>query len=162
MHFARNVLQLTPNGVIIYTEDDEDLRDSLVIVLGPELKIKVDSRIITRLKKGSHGAEVILHLSDDSHVVEGFLAHKFKRQFSGTLAQQFELKVTSQGDLKATPPFYQISLTCAFIAATRAPRSRLHRTRCSRGLKLEQVLRLSYRRRRWGTNRCSETPLPEF
>ena len=116
MHFARNAHQLTPNGVTIYTNGSEILRDSLVKDLGPDSNISVDSRTITRLEKGPHRAEVILHFSDGSHAVEGFLAHKPKCQLSGTLAQQLGLELAPQGDLKAMPPFYQTSLPGVFAA----------------------------------------------
>ncbi|KAL8827760.1 MAG: hypothetical protein Q9191_002988 [Dirinaria sp. TL-2023a] len=116
MHFARNALQLTPNWVTIYTDGYEALRDSLVTALGPESKIKVDSRPIARLEKGSHRAQVILHFSDGTHAVESFLAHKPKCQLSGTFAQQLGLELTPQGDLKVTPPFYQTSLLGVFTA----------------------------------------------
>lgn len=85
MHFARNFHQLTPNGVTIYTNGSEALHDSLTNALGPTSKIKVDSRTISRLEKGPHRAEIILHFSDGSRAVEGFIAHKPKCQLSGTL-----------------------------------------------------------------------------
>jgi len=116
MHFARNAHQLTPNGVTIYTSGHDSLHDSLVSALGPESCIKVDSRVITRLEKGKHRAEVILHFSDGNHAIEGFLAHKPKCQLSGTFAQQLGLELTPHGDLKVTPPFYQTSLPGVFTA----------------------------------------------
>ena len=116
MHFARNAHQLTPNGVTIYTHGSEALCDSLTTALGPSSKIKVDSREIARLEKGPHRAEVILHFADGSHAIEGFLAHKPKCQLVGTFAQQLGLDLTPQGDLKATPPFYQTSLSGVFTA----------------------------------------------
>lgn len=116
MHFARNALQLTPNGVTIYTNGSEPLRDSLISLLGHDSKIKVDSRTITRLEKGSHRAEVVLHFSNGSEAVEGFIAHKPKCQLNGPFAQQLGLELTPQGDLKATPPFYQTSSPGMFTA----------------------------------------------
>ena len=116
MHFARNAHQITPNGVTIYTNGSEPLHESLISALGPDSKIKVDARNITRLEKGNHQAEVILHFSDGSRAVEGFLAHKPKCQLNGTFAQQLGLELTPQGDLKITPPFYQTSLPGVFTA----------------------------------------------
>lgn len=116
MHFARNAYQITPNAVTIYTHGAEPLYDSLVSALGPDSKIKVDPRTITSLEKGPHRAEVILHFSDGSTAVEGFLGHKPKCQLNGTFAQQLGLELTPQGDLKTTPPFYQTSLPGVFTA----------------------------------------------
>ena len=116
MHFARNAHQLTPNGVTIYTNGSQSLRDSLTSALGPESKIRVDSRTIAQLEKGPHRAEVIIHFSDGSQVVEGFIGHKPKCQLNGTFAQQLGLELTPQGDLKAAPPFYQTSLPGVFAA----------------------------------------------
>ena len=116
MHFARNALQLTPNAVTIYTDGSETLCDSLTSALGPDSKIKVDARIISRMEKGPHRAEVILHFSDGSHVVEGFIAHKPKCQLNGTFTQQLGLELTPQGNLKVTPPFYMTSLPGVFTA----------------------------------------------
>lgn len=104
------------NGVTIYTNDSKPLSDSLTSALGPNPKIKVDSRTISRLEKGPHRAQVILHFSDGSQAVEGFLGHKPKCQLNGTCAQQLGLELTPQGDLKATPPFYQTSLSGVFTA----------------------------------------------
>jgi len=116
LHFARNAHQLTPRGVTIYTHGQASLHDSLVSVLGPDSSIKVDSRVITRLEKGAHRAEVILHFADGGRAVEGFLAHKPKCQLSGNFAQQLGLELTPHGDLKVTPPFYQTSLPGVFTA----------------------------------------------
>ena len=116
LHFARNALQLTPKGVNIYTNGSEPLRDSLTAALGPDSKMKIDTRIIARLEKGPHRAEIILHFSDGSKVVEGFLAHKPKCQLTGKFAQQLDLELSPQGDLKSTPPFYQTSLPGVFTA----------------------------------------------
>ena len=116
MHFARNAHQLTPNGVTIYTHGHEALFESLVGALGPDSKIKVDNRSIARLEKGPHRAEVILHFSDGSQAKEGFIAHKPRCQLAGTFAQQLGLELTPQGDLKATPPFYQTSIPGVFTA----------------------------------------------
>ncbi len=116
MHFARNALQLTPNAVTIYTNGSESLFDSVTSALGPDSKIKADARTISRLEKGPHRAEVILHFSDGSQAVEGFIAHKPKCQLNGTFAQQLGLELTPQGDLKVTPPFYATSLPGVFTA----------------------------------------------
>lgn len=116
LHFARNAYQLTPKGVTIYTNGDGALHDALVDALGPEPKMKVDRRTIIRLEKGPHRAEVILHFSDGSQAVEGFLAHKPKCQLTGTFAQQLGLELTPQGDLKTTPPFNQTSVGGVFSA----------------------------------------------
>ena len=116
LHFARNAHQLTPQGVTIYTHGQASLHDALTNALGPNSKIKVDSRVITSLEKGAHRAEVILHFSDGSHAVEGFLAHKPKCQLNRTLAQQLDLELTPQVDLKVTPPFCQTSLQGVFTA----------------------------------------------
>lgn len=108
--------QFTPHGVTIYTSGCHSLHDSLVSALGTESSFKVDSRVITRLEKCQHGADVILHFSDGSQAMEGWLAHKPKCQLSITFAQQLGLELTPQGDLKVTPPFYQTSLPGIFIA----------------------------------------------
>ena len=114
LQFARNALQLTPNGVTIYMNGDKSLCDSLTATLGPESKIKSNYQAISRLEKGPNGAEVIVHFSDGSHKVEAFLAHKPKTQLTGTLAQQLGLELTAAGDIKTTPPFYQTSVPGIF------------------------------------------------
>ncbi|MCJ1471419.1 hypothetical protein MMC13_000058 [Lambiella insularis] len=116
LHFARNAHQITPNGVTIYTDGNKSLQDSLSSALGPDSIISVDSRTIARLEKGPRRAEVILHFSDGSRAVEGFLAHKPKCQLNGDFAQQLGLELTPQGDLKTTPPFYQTSVQGVFTA----------------------------------------------
>ena len=114
LHFARNALQLTPNGVTVYTNGDTSLLDSLTTTLGPESKIKPDSRTISRLEKGPNKAEVIVHFSDGSRKVEAFIAHKPKTQLTGNFAQQLNLELTPGGDIKSTPPFYQTSVHGVF------------------------------------------------
>lgn len=44
------------------------------------------------------------------------MAHKPKCQLSGSFAQQLGLELSPQGDLKATPPFYQTSSHGVFTA----------------------------------------------
>lgn len=115
LHFARNALQLT-EAVTIYTHGAQQLSDALISALGPDSKIKIDSRVIKRLEKGPIRAEVILHFEDGGQQVEGFLGHKPKCQLSGPFAQQLSLELTPAGDIKANPPFYQTSLQGAFVA----------------------------------------------
>ena len=76
MHFARNADQLIPNSVTIYTNSSQSLSDSLTSALGPEFKIRVNSRTIAQLEKGPYRAEVTIHFSNRSQVLEGFLRHK--------------------------------------------------------------------------------------
>ena len=116
MHFARNAHQIIRKGVTIYTNGSEGVYSSLTSALGADPKIKVDQRAIMRLEKGPNRAEVILHFSDGSTAIEGFLAHKPSTQLNGHLAQQLGLELNTQGDIKATPPFNQTSLHGVFTA----------------------------------------------
>ncbi|KAL8648012.1 MAG: hypothetical protein Q9210_005224 [Variospora velana] len=116
LHFARNALQLTPKAVTLYTNGNDSLRDALTTSLDVDSKITVDNRTINRLEKGPSRAQVILHFSDGSQAVQGFLAHKPKCQLTGPFAQQLGLDLTPQGDIKTTPPFYQTSVRGAFTA----------------------------------------------
>ena len=116
MQFARDAHQLTPNGVTIYTNSSQSFGNSLTSALGPEFKIRVNSRIIAQLEKGLYRAEVTIHFSNGNQVIEGFVRQRLKCQLDGTLAQQLGRGLTPQRELNTTPHFYQTSLTGVFIA----------------------------------------------
>ena len=102
--------------MVIYTHENKNLRERLDAEIGPESKIKTDSRIIERLEKGPMKAEVIIHFSDGGSKVEGFLAHKPTCQLKGPFAQQLRLDLTPTGDIKTSPPCYQTSVPGVFAA----------------------------------------------
>ena len=121
LHFARNAHQITPSKVTLYTHGDSDLESSLKLSLNGNDELghpsfNIDNRRIAHLSKGSHGAEVMLHFTDGSSVTEGFLAHKPKCQLKGDFAQQLGLELTPQGDLQASPPFFQTTMRGVFAA----------------------------------------------
>ena len=117
LHFARQALRLTPE-VTVYTHGNEQLAQDLTteIKLTSTLQIKVDSRRISKLVKGSNKAEIVLQFDDGTEKTEGFLAHKPHTLLRGPFAEQLGLDVLPTGDIVVKPPFLQTSVSGVFAA----------------------------------------------
>lgn len=116
LHFARQGLRMSKQ-MTLYTNGNEHLAKDLEAALETApAPMKVDSRKIKKLWKGSNRAEITLHFEDGNSQTESFLAHKPKTKLRGSLAAQLGLEVTPQGTIKVNPPFNQTSVKGVFAA----------------------------------------------
>ncbi|KAF7918544.1 uncharacterized protein EAE98_009787 [Botrytis deweyae] len=119
LHVARQALRLSKETTI-YTLGNEKLAIDITAATATAPTMKVDSRPIKKLTKGSERAEVIIHFEDGTTKVEGYLVHKPKTVLRGDLAQQLGLDLTPQNTIKVNPPFNQTSVKGVFAAGDAA------------------------------------------
>lgn len=120
LHVSRNAAQLV-KFVNIYTNGETSQVDSLQAAIGPSALMTVDTRRITKLVLGPDKIGLTLHFEDGTVKDEAFLSHKPKSKLkSSELAEQLGLDLTPQGNLKANPPFGEISLSGCFAAGDNA------------------------------------------
>ncbi|OCL02666.1 FAD/NAD(P)-binding domain-containing protein [Glonium stellatum] len=115
LHVARQASSLS-KSVTIYTNGSEELASNLVSAFGSAKQMKTDSRRIKRFEKGRKNAEVTIQFEDGTEAIEGFLAHAPATKARGPFAEQLGLEMTSSGDIKAGPPFYQTNIKGVFAA----------------------------------------------
>ena len=108
-------LRLSRN-VTVYTHGNEKLAAELASPAQAK-GLAVDPRRIVRFHKMSdEDAGVEMHFEDGSSKVLGFLAHKPRSELRGPWAEQLQLELTPQKDIKTTPPFYETSTHGVFAA----------------------------------------------
>ncbi|KAB8238036.1 thioredoxin reductase gliT [Aspergillus alliaceus] len=114
MHVARMAKRFA-GTVTLYTDGVEDVTKDLENAT-QGTGFKVDKRKISKLVKGQDGSEVQLKFHDGTQTTEGFLTHKPKTEINGPFATQLRLRLTSDGDLETTAPFYSTSIPGVFAA----------------------------------------------
>lgn len=118
IHFARQALRLS-ESVTIYTSRNENLaRDLTATLQSPPIpSMKVDDRKIVRFSKGPYRSNVEIHFEDGTSEIEGFIGHKPTAVLRAkNIIDELGLKTTSQGTIKAQPPFNQTSMSGVFAA----------------------------------------------
>ena len=120
MHVANYALRLG-DKVTIYTNGNDATTSALsstVSSLRPDSKsaknITINFKKISKLIKGSKGAEVEVLFEDGEKIVEGFLVHKPIGKLNGNWVEQLGLEPTEQGTIKVQFPFNETSVPGVF------------------------------------------------
>ncbi|KAI1912879.1 hypothetical protein LOZ53_003094 [Ophidiomyces ophidiicola] len=105
MHLARMARRLAEK-VTVYTDGAVELSESLA---GPlkSAGFQLETRHIAKLINGSKEPEMVIELEDGTTITEGFLVHKPKTEVNGPFAQQLNLELTQEGDIRVNAPFYE-------------------------------------------------------
>lgn len=104
---SRMALRLTEK-VTIYTNGNTDLAEQLQAATKKNIHMFLDSRVITKLEKGPSKADVVLHFSDGTSKVEGFLVHTPRSGTIGTFAEQLGLEVGPGGEFVTAGVFPEV------------------------------------------------------
>ncbi|KAL4868394.1 hypothetical protein BDV12DRAFT_197271 [Aspergillus spectabilis] len=116
LHLSRMALRLA-ESVTIYTNGNEEFASELRLQVGG-LNTNLDTRRITRFEKGETGAKVLVHVENEEGgeqvKEEGFLVYNPATTVNGPFAEQLDLKMTAQGDIEVTQPFFETSMPGVF------------------------------------------------
>ncbi|KAL3473849.1 hypothetical protein BJX99DRAFT_260964 [Aspergillus californicus] len=112
MHITRMALRLS-ESVRIYTHGNEEFATALRVEVEVScLNAVIDNRRIAWLEKGEEGAKVRVYVEseEESKVIEeGFLVYGPSTEVNGPFATQLDLKMTAQGDIEVSQPFFEAS-----------------------------------------------------
>jgi len=115
MHVGRHALQLS-SSVTFYTNGSGDLAKTLKEALINTPQMDSDNRVIQKVVKGCHGAEVTIHFEDGSEKTESFLGAVPKMRQKAPFAAQLSLDLGPGGEIITKSPFMQTSMKGVFAA----------------------------------------------
>ncbi|KAF2690573.1 FAD/NAD(P)-binding domain-containing protein, partial [Lentithecium fluviatile CBS 122367] len=116
LHVSRNAAQMTEK-VTIYTNGNKENAKSLRDSIGSMAPITVDHRKIVKFTLGQKSVGCTLTFEDGTTKDEAFIAHKPKHALkSSGLATQLGCEITAQGDIKASLPFGETTVSGCFAA----------------------------------------------
>ncbi|KAF6812556.1 thioredoxin reductase-like protein 3 [Colletotrichum sojae] len=108
-HIAYMAHPLT-RQVTVYTNGNEELASELLAAASSQGQWKVDSRRIAGMRMGE-GTKVVISFAGGEEVTEGFLAHAPFTRTNGPFAEQLGLEMAENGDIKASQPFGETSVS---------------------------------------------------
>ncbi|KAI0126668.1 cytochrome P450 [Xylariales sp. AK1849] len=101
------------DNVTIYTDGNHALGDKLIQQI-TDSSIRIDTRAIARLEKGSASQSVTVHTEDCEAKTEDFLAHEARAEICGGSARQLGLDLNDRGEIKVTEPYFATSINGVF------------------------------------------------
>ncbi|PKS08395.1 hypothetical protein jhhlp_005339 [Lomentospora prolificans] len=119
VHMSQMARRLAEN-LVFYTNGSEEKAAELSAVLkndkdAVEGKIKIENRIVTRMRMGSNfPSEVILTFEDGTEVSEGFIVNAPATKPNGPFVEQLGLELAPNGDIKVSTPFQETSIDGVF------------------------------------------------
>ena len=120
LHVSRNAAQLTKK-VTLYTNGNAQHAETLKAAVGLTAPVTVDHRKIAKFALGPNNVGCMLTFEDGTTKDEAFIAHKPKHALkSSELTKQLGCDITPQGDIKASPPFGETTVSGCFAAGDNA------------------------------------------